>query len=135
MGLGNGAIKGVSEIAFWVNDLEVAIAFYRDKLGLEVEDYSPDQHAFLRSGDLYVVLFNPRLPGTALADEYLARTGGPRGDVYHVAFKVDADQIDAHAESLRTDGIKVKGPVEFASGRRSYFFEDLDEHYLELTDR
>ena len=89
----------------------------------------------LRSGDFLLVLFNPRQPGTPLADEYLARTGGPRGAVYHAAFRIDRDRLDAHAAALRTRGLDLRGPVDFATGRRSYFLEDPDGHYLELTDR
>ena len=61
------AIRGVSEIAFWVDDLDRAVAFYRDRLGFEVESMDPGRNAFLRVGDLYVVLFNPKSPGTVLA--------------------------------------------------------------------
>lgn len=128
-------ILGVSEVAFWVKDLDQSVAFYRDRLGLQVESVDPGRNAFLRIGDLYVVLFNPEQPGTALADEYLARVGAPKGGLYHVAFRTDPADLDSFAERLRSDGLPVKGPIEFGSGRRSYFLEDPDEHYLELTDR
>jgi catechol 2,3-dioxygenase-like lactoylglutathione lyase family enzyme len=130
-----GAITGVSEVAFWVKDLDRAVKFYRDRLGFEVESIDPGRNAFLRIGDLYVVLFNPDSPGTQLADDYLARVGSPRGDVYHVAFKTEPTELDGVAETLKSEGSEVKGPVEFGSGRRSYFLEDPDGHYLELTDR
>lgn len=128
-------ITGISEIALWVDDLDRAVEFYRDRLGFEVESLDPGRNAFLRIGELYVVLFNPAEPGTALANEYLARVGSPRGGVYHVAFTTEPDEMDAFAERLRADGVAVKGPVAFPSGRRSYFLEDPDEHYIELTDR
>ena len=130
-----GLIKSISELALWVQDLEQAIAFYRDCLGFEVVDIDPGHNAFLKSGDFLLVLFNPKSPNTPLANEYLARTGGPRGDVYHVAFEVDPDKLDGFAASLRERGEVVRGPVEFATGRRSYFLEDRDEHTIELTDR
>jgi catechol 2,3-dioxygenase-like lactoylglutathione lyase family enzyme len=129
-----GRIKSISELALWVDDVEQATAFYRDLLGFQVEDFDAGRNAFLRSGDFLLVLFNPADPGTALANEYLARTGGPRGGVYHAAFRVEPGQLDAFATDLKEKGIAVKGPVEFATGRRSYFFEDPDAHYIELTD-
>ncbi len=130
-----GIISSVSEIALWVSDVEAAAAFYTENLGFEVEDHDPDHNAFLKSGDFLLVLFNRESPNTSLGNEYLARTGGPQGDVYHVAFKVDRSNIDGLGESLRDRGLQVKGPVDFAGGRRSYFLEDLDQHYIELTDR
>lgn len=128
-------MQGVSEVAFWVVDVEQAVDFYRGKLGFELEDYSPGRHAFLRSGDFLLVLFNPENPGTKLADEYLARVGGPKGGLYHVAFRVEESRLDAVAAELARAGVAVKGPIEFDGGRRSHFFEDPDGHYIELTDR
>jgi catechol 2,3-dioxygenase-like lactoylglutathione lyase family enzyme len=130
-----GAIKSISELALWVKDLDRAVAFYRDQLGFAVEEIDPGRNAFLRSGDFLLVLFVPDDPGTPLAREYLARTGGPRGDVYHVAFCIDPERLDRYSEALREQGVEVRGPVNFATGRRSYFVEDPDEHTLELTDR
>ena len=127
-------IKSISELALWVDDVERATAFYCDLLGFTLEDVDPGHNAFLRSGDFLLVLFNPADPGTALANEYLARTGGPRGGVYHAAFRVEPTELDAFAANLKDKGLAVKGPVEFATGRRSYFFEDPDAHYIELTD-
>ncbi len=128
-------IRSISELALWVADLDRALDFYRDRLGFEVEDIDPGRNAFLRSGDFLLVLFVPESPGTALAEDYLARTGGPRGHVYHAAFRVDPQALDGYAERLTEQGVEVRGPVKFPSGRVSYFVEDPDEHYLELTDR
>jgi catechol 2,3-dioxygenase-like lactoylglutathione lyase family enzyme len=130
-----GAIKSISELALWVKDLERSVAFYRDHLGFAVEDVDPGHNAFLRSGDFLLVLFVRGNPGTPLGEEYLARTGGPRGEVYHAAFCIDPERLDGFCADLREQGLELKGPVNFASGRRSYFLEDLDEHYIELTDR
>ena len=98
-------------------------------------DFDPGHNAFLKRGDFLLALFQRDSPNTALANDYLARTGGPRGDVYHAAFRIDPVGLDALAADLRGAGVSVKGPVEFPSKRRSYFIEDPDQHYLELTDR
>jgi catechol 2,3-dioxygenase-like lactoylglutathione lyase family enzyme len=130
-----GAIKSISELALWVKDLDRSVAFYRDHLGFAVEDVDPGRNAFLRSGDFLLVLFVPADPGTPLANEYLQRTGGPRGAVYHVAFEIDPDRLDGFSATLKEQGVEVRGPVNFGTGRRSYFIEDPDEHFIELTDR
>ena len=130
-------IKSISELALWVEDVERAVAFY-EQLGFAIESVDAGRNAFLRSGDFLLVLFNPQDPGTPLAKDYLAERGGPvnmpRGGVYHAAFRVEAAELDGFAESLKEQGVEIKGPVEFPSGRRSYFLEDPDEHYIELTD-
>lgn len=131
----SGTILGISELALWVTDLDRAIRFYVENLGFTVEDHDPGHNAFLKSGDLLLALFVPEDPGTRLATEYLSRVGSPRGGVYHVGFRIDPAGLDAASTSLREKGISVSGPVEFVGGRRSYFLEDLDQHYIELTDR
>ena len=62
-----GRIQGISELALWVSDLDRAVEFYRNLLGFELEDLDPGKNAFLRSGDLLLVLFVPGDPGTKLA--------------------------------------------------------------------
>lgn len=130
-----GRVLSISELALWVNDVRQATEFYRDVLGFDVESVDEGKNAFLRSGDFLLVLFNPRDPGTQLASEYMARHGSPRGDVYHVAFKISPAELDSFANQVREQGVDVRGPVDFPTGRRSYFVEDPDEHLIELTDR
>jgi len=127
--------QSISEVALWVEDLERAVKFYTENLGFTVEELDPGRNAFLKSGDFLLVLFNPGDPGTPLANDYLGRKGSPRGAVYHVAFRVNPQELDSLGELLRGRGLDVKGPVDFATGRRSYFLDDPDEHYIELTDR
>ena len=135
MAIPAGTVRGISELALWVSDLDRAMAFYMDNLGFTVETHDPGKNAFLKSGDFLLVLFVPASPGTALATEYLARVGVPRGAVYHVAFRIAPEQLDTTSETLRARGLGVSGPVNFGTGRRSYFLEDPDQHYIELTDR
>ena len=130
-----GKIQAVSEVAFWVEDVERAIEFYRSRFDFELVEHSPGQHAFLSSGDFLLVVFNPKDPGTQLGTEYLARVGAPRGGLYHVALKTPREGIDQLAQEVKDSGVEVKGPVDFGGGRRSYFFDDPDGHYIELTDR
>lgn len=130
-----GTIRSVSEVALWVEDVERAVGFYVGHLGFSMESHDPGRNAFLKSGDFLLVLFSPTTPGTPLADAYLARVGAPQGLVYHIAFRLAPDVLDTVGEELRTKGLEVSGPVTFGTGRRSYFLEDLDRHYIELTDR
>lgn len=130
-----GTIRSISELALWVRDLDVAMEFYIENLGFVVESHDPEKNSFLKSGDFLLVLFVPEDPGTALARQYLARVGEPRGGVYHVAFRIEPESLDLTCETLREKGISVSQPITFATGRRSYFLEDPDQHYIELTDR
>ena len=129
-------VLGISELALWVEDLDRAVAFYTETMGFVLDDVMPGRNAFLHSGDLVLALFAPVAEGNLpLAAEYLNKYGGARGEVYHLGLKVDRAALDAQIECIRASGVEVKGPVDYASGRRSYFFEDPDQHFIELTDR
>jgi catechol 2,3-dioxygenase-like lactoylglutathione lyase family enzyme len=131
-----GFIEGISELALWVTDLDRSIRFYTDILGFVLDDRVEGRNAFLHSGNLVLALFAPVAEGNLpLAAEYLNRYGGARGEVYHIGLKVNRSALDAHAERIRSSGLEMKGPVDYPSGRRSYFFEDPDQHFIELTDR
>ncbi len=132
---GTGFIRSISELALWVRDLDRAVAFYRDQLGFAVQEVEVGCNAVLRSGDVTLVLFVPESPGTELAQAYLDRKGAPLGDFYHIGFHVEPNLLDSFSAGLRGRGLEVTGPITFASGRRSYFLEDPDAHYIELTDR
>ena len=134
-------IEGVSEVVFWVEDLDKSVEFYCQYLGFRVESLAPGHHAFLQSGtsrsSVVLALFVIRADNaSALARDYLARHEGRwSGRFYHVAFRVDPGILDSQAQWLRSKGIAVSDAVEFPAGQRSYFLEDPEGHYLELTNR
>jgi glyoxylase I family protein len=131
-----GFIEGISELALWVMDLDRSVRFYTETLGFVLDDHIAGRNAFLHSGDLVLALFAPVAEGNLpLAAEYLNRYGGARGEVYHIGLKVNRATLDTHAERIHSSGLEMKGPVDYPSGRRSYFFEDPDQHFIELTDR
>src|SRR5262252_2056650 len=92
------AIRGVYEVAIRVKDLARAEAFYRNVLGLEVglrDERRP--WLFLRAGGQAGILLLQEDKG-----EWPAQ---------HLAFTVDADEIERAAAALREQGVTVRGPV------------------------
>ena len=129
-------VQSISELALWVSDLDRSIAFYRDCLGFTLFDKTEGVNAFLRSGEIVLALFLPVIEGnTAMSQQYLKKYGGPRGSVYHIGLRVNPQHLDQHGNDLRRCGVDVQVPIDFPTGRRSYFLEDPDEHFIELTDR
>lgn len=113
-------IRGLYEVAIPVKDLPRAETFYRDVLGLEVglrDERRP--WLFLRAGGQAGVLLLQEDKG-----EWPAQ---------HLAFTVDADEIDHAAATLREHGVTVRGPVFHAwMPAMSVYFTDPDGHHLEL---
>jgi methylmalonyl-CoA/ethylmalonyl-CoA epimerase len=56
-------ISGIGQIALRVNDLDAAVAFYRDVLGLEFLFRAPPGLAFFQCGGTRLMLSNPEASG------------------------------------------------------------------------
>jgi methylmalonyl-CoA/ethylmalonyl-CoA epimerase len=114
-------ITKVNHVAIVVADIEQALGFWRDALGLEldhVEDV-PSQKAavaFLPVGDGEVELVQPSSADTG-AGKFLAERGG---GMHHLCFEVD--DIAAKLEELRAKGVRLinETPLELP-GRKMAF--------------
>ena len=122
--------KGLYHSGIPVNDLDRAIEFYRDVLGMDVANVARDDlkglgRADLRSGSSIVVLFQRPNP---IERDALAEDG-----VTHQAFFVDGDDFDTAEERMRAAGVRIHEVpvVERPSGRGFYFF-DPDGNLLQL---
>ena len=122
--------KGLYHSGIPVNDIDRAVAFYRDVLGMEVANVARDDlrglgRADMRSGKSIVVLFQRPEP---IDRDALAEDG-----VTHQAFYVDGDDFDTAEERMRAAGVRIHEVpvVERRSGRGFYFF-DPDGNLLQL---
>lgn len=64
-------ISGVRQIAVTVSDIEKALAFYRDILGLEFLFAPTPDLAFVQAGDVRIMLSTPQGAGTVAANSIL----------------------------------------------------------------
>jgi catechol 2,3-dioxygenase len=119
--------RGISEIVLTVSDVERAVAFYRDVVGLRVDNPVNPNWCWLWAG----------APG---APQRIGLTTGPlsygaehvRGPV-HFALRIAPEELDAAMVELRAKGIEVEGPVKFKEWKaRSIYFDDLDGNRVEL---
>ena len=118
----------VHHVAVVVRDLEVALSFYRDTLGLIVEQVQPIAHdrvtiAFLPIGDTRLELVQPDDDTTGVA-RFLASKGE---GFHHVCFEVP--HIAEALTRLAIDGVELidtvprkgaEGPVAFLHPRSSH---------------
>ncbi len=80
----------IDHVAIAVNDLEAAIAYYRDAFGAEVEhreviETDGVEEALLRVADSYVQLLHPIRDDSTVA-KYLANKGQ---GLHHIGYRVD----------------------------------------------
>lgn len=115
-------LRGVDHLAIAVDDLEIAIAFYRDRLGFkEVERRSTAgvrtgmDSAVMLAGDLKVVLIRGTSPQSQVS-RYVAEYGP---GVQHVAFQVEG--IEAVFADLRERGLAFDTDIITAPGLKQAF--------------
>jgi methylmalonyl-CoA epimerase len=96
----------IDHVAIAVNDLEAAIAYYRDTFGAEVdhrEVVEPDgvEEALLKVADSYVQLLTPIRDDSPVA-RYLERRGE---GLHHIGYRVD--DCAAALDAVKAQGGRV----------------------------
>jgi methylmalonyl-CoA/ethylmalonyl-CoA epimerase len=114
-------ITKMNHVAIAVEDIEDALAFWRDALGLEldhVEDVPSQkaQVAFLPIGESELELVQPTADDTGTA-KFLAKNGS---GMHHLCFEVD--DIEGMLAQLKNKGVRLinEEPLEL-EGRRMAF--------------
>ncbi len=114
-------IQGIHHIAIAVSDIEAALTFWRDVLGLELEriEEVPSQKArvaFMPVGGSEIELVEPTDEGTGVAKFLQERGGG----MHHLCLEVD-DIVEALAH-LKSKGVRLinETPIEL-EGRKMAF--------------
>jgi len=123
----------VLETALYVDDLDVAAAFYEQVLDLKTLSQDSRFRAYDVGGTNVLLLFKR---GATLETVHLPGGTIPPHDGHgplHVAFAVPADDLPAWQRRLEDHGIAVEGRTDWPRGGRSIYFRDLDGHLLELA--
>jgi methylmalonyl-CoA/ethylmalonyl-CoA epimerase len=123
------SVRRINHVAIVVEDIEAALRFWRDGLGLEVahvEDV-PDQEsvvAFLPTGQSEVELVKPTSDGSGIA-RYLNRRGP---GMHHICFEVD--DIDTCITRLKNLDIRLINPepVIGTGGKKIAFIHPESTH-------
>ena len=122
-------IKRIDHIAIVVDDLDSALGFWRDALGLEiiaVEDIPEQQSivAFLPAGGSLVELVKPTTADSGVA-RYLQKRGP---GMHHICFEVE--DIDSALADLKTRGVRLinEAPLTGADGKRLAFIHPESAH-------
>lgn len=122
-------IKRVDHIAIVVDDIEAALGFWRDALGLELQrvEEVPEQKsmiAFLPVGESEVELVKPTTSDSGVA-RYLEKRGP---GMHHICLEVD--DIDAALAMLTEKGVRLinETPLNGSGGKRLAFIHPESTH-------
>lgn len=112
-------LNGLDLLLLEVNSLEESVAFYHERLGLEVESHSPESEppmATLRAGRLRITLVQQL--------ETMLRRG--RG----VHFFLTTNDVDAYYANLKKQAVEIQPPADEGWGGRFITLEDPDKYRL-----
>jgi methylmalonyl-CoA/ethylmalonyl-CoA epimerase len=122
-------VKRIDHIAVVIDDVEAALGFWRDCLGLEyshIEDVPSEgsQVVFFPIGESEIELVKPTTEGTGLA-RYLEKRGP---GMHHICLEVD--DIEAMLARLKAKGIQLiqESPSIGMGGRKYVFIHPKSSH-------
>jgi catechol 2,3-dioxygenase-like lactoylglutathione lyase family enzyme len=119
--------QGISEVILVVEDVQRSLVFYRDVVGLAVDNDGNRSFAWLWAG----TPGRPQRVGitTGPLSFGAAHVKGPQ----HFAFGTENSRIDGLKAALERHGLEVEGPVEFRFwNARSIYFSDPDGNRVEF---
>ena len=120
---------GVLETSLYADDLHRAEAFYSTVLDLELDSKEDGRHLFFKCGQAMLLIFNPNITAAKTGPIPQHGATGPG----HVAFSVDAIDLDAWIEQIESRGVEVEARIDWPAGGRSIYFRDPAGNSLELT--
>jgi len=123
------SVKRINHIAILVEEIDEALHFWRDALGLKVTrvEEVPGQDAvvaFLPVGDMEIELVKSTSDESGVA-RYLKKRGP---GIHHICFEVD--DIEASLESLKASGVRLinNEPIMGTNGKRIAFVHPESTH-------
>lgn len=125
---------GIDHVGVAVEDIDRALALYRDRLGLrerhrETVEALGVEAVLLEVGDGFVELLEPLAEDTGVG-RFIARNGP---GIHHVAYRTD--DIDAALETMRAAGLRLIDQAPRAGVRESRVaFLHPDATYGALTE-
>ena len=131
--MSSGAVLGLAEIVLWVRDMDRALAFYRDLLGLTVISPPELPNRFLRAGgqgagqvpEMIVLVPHPDREGAFPVER-------PQRTLHHLALNIAPDRYDELHRRCREAGLEVRGGVHpVLKDVRTFYVDDPDGNECE----
>ena len=118
-------------VRYIVDDVDAAIAFYRDNLGFTEVMHPAPAFAMLSRGDLRLLLSSPGNGpggGQAMPDGRLPEPGGWN------RFAIEVPDLAGTVSGLRDKGVRFRGQIVAGVGGRQILAEDPSGNPVELFE-
>ena len=120
-------LEGILETAIYVDDVDRAVGFYRDVLGLAIVEVS-ERLTALAAGPRHLLLVFKRG-----ASARLPLTPHDASGHQHVAFPIPSTALEAWEAWFVQHEVAVIEKKRWERGGTSLYFNDPDGHLLELA--
>src|SRR5689334_7168165 len=127
------SIARVVETALYVDDMQRAVAFYRDVLGLRVLSDGQRLSSINSGGATLLLLFHRGATREGLKFDGGWITPHDGAGPAHVAFAIGAGDFVAWEARLAEYGIAIESRVTWTRGGRRLYVRDPDGHSIELV--
>jgi catechol 2,3-dioxygenase-like lactoylglutathione lyase family enzyme len=120
-----------ASVRYIVDDVDAAIAFYRDRLGFHVEMHPAPAFAVLARDDLRLMLSRPGGSGgggQAMPDGQTPKPGGWN------RIQMEVKDLDAVVARLTGDGARFRSAIITGVGARQILLEDPSGNLVELFE-
>ena len=124
---GEEVVTQAATVRYFVEDLDEAIAFYRDRLGFEEELHPSPTFAMLYRGDLRLLLSVPGEPH-ALADGTLPEPGGWN----RISLRVS--DLHSTVAALRAEGVTLRREIATGIAVDTALVADPSGNLVELFE-
>jgi catechol 2,3-dioxygenase-like lactoylglutathione lyase family enzyme len=125
------ARMGTVSVRYIVDDVDAAIAFYRDDLGFEVEMHPAPAFAMLRRGDLRFLLSAPS--GAGGGGQILPGGRRPEPGGWN-RISLEVADVAAEFERLRSAGARFRSDIVRGVGGDQALVEDPSGNLIELFE-
>jgi catechol 2,3-dioxygenase-like lactoylglutathione lyase family enzyme len=119
------------QIRYIVNDVDAALAFYREHLGFEVVMHPAPAFAMLARGDLRLVLSAPNPAaggGQPMPDGTNQKPGGWN------RFSVEVSNLSETVAQLRNAGVHFRNDIVIGVGGKQIIVDDPSGNPIELFE-
>lgn len=118
----------IFESVLYADDLNAAVTFYRDVLGLELISRI-DLVATFRCAGGVLLIFDPRLSAAAGRD--IPSHG--RSGAGHLAFAATDEEREQWKRRLTDAGVAIEAEIDWKQGGRSLYFRDPAGNSIEFA--
>ena len=121
-------------VRYIVNSVEEAIAFYRDRLGFEVQMFPDPAFAMLTRGDLRLVLVSPVAADHHGGGSRPMPDGTTQGPGGWNRIMIEVADLAATVEQLRGEGAEFRNEIVTGVGSAQILLEDPSGNPIELFE-